>query len=144
MNVKVKKLKENAVIPTHGSPQSAGFDLYACIDEAVTIAPHQTVKIDTGLAMELPDGYFGAIFSRSGISINRGLVLGNATAVIDSDYRGSIVIGLHNDSPVEQEVLPNERIAQLVLIPYETMEFEEVDELNATERGSGGFGSTGR
>jgi dUTP pyrophosphatase len=141
--IKTKKLNDNAIIPTRGTDQAAGYDLYACIDEPVEIQPHCTAKIGTGLSMELPNGYFGAIFARSGMATKRGLALANGAAVIDSDFRGNIIVPLHNSSPVPQTVLPNERIAQLVLLPYNEMIFNVVDELSDTDRGEGGFGSTG-
>lgn len=143
--VKVKKLNENAVVPTHGSEYAAGYDLYACMDnnESIIIKPHQTAKIHTGLAMSIPDGYFGAIFARSGVATKRGLRPANAVGVVDSDYRGEIIVALHNDSEVEQMVVGGERIAQLVIIEYMPIEFNVVDELDETERAEGGFGSTG-
>lgn len=144
MDIKVKKLKENAIIPTRGSKYAAGMDLYACVEEPVTISSHSTVKIGTGLAMELPDGYFGAIFARSGLATNQGLRLANCVAVIDEDYRGEWIIPLHNDTDTPQIINPMERIAQLVVMPYLPVEFTEVDELPDTERGDDGFGSTGK
>lgn len=144
MNIKIKKLNENAIIPTRGSEYAAGVDLYACIDKPIEIQPHETVKIGTGLAMELPDGYFGAIVARSGLATKQGLALANKFAVIDNDYRGEFIIPLHNHSTSPQTVIPNERVAQLVIMPYLLVEFIEVDELTDTERGSGGFGHTGK
>lgn len=141
--IKVKKLFENAIIPTRGSKQAAGVDLYACIDSPVIITPHETIKIGTGLAIELPHGYFGGIFARSGLATNHGLRLANCVAVIDEDYRGEWIIPLHNDTDIPQTINPMERIAQLVVMPYLPVEFTEVDELSDTERGNGGFGSTG-
>ena len=144
MNIQVKKLIENAKIPTRGSEQAAGYDLYACIDEAVTIKPHETEKIGTGLAIAVPDGYFGAIFARSGLAAKQGLRPSNCVGVADSDYRGEYIVAMHNDSDSEKTVEPFERIAQLVVMPYLPVEFEEVRELSETQRGAGGFGSTGK
>ena len=144
MNIQVKKLKENAKIPTRGSEQAAGYDLYACIDESVTIKPHETEKIGTGLAIAVPDGYFGAIFARSGLAAKQGLRPSNCVGVADSDYRGEYIVAMHNDSDSEKTVEPFERIAQLVVMPYLPVEFEEVRELSETQRGAGGFGSTGK
>lgn len=144
MIINVKRLKENAVIPTRGSKDAAGVDLYACIDEPIIIMPHQTVKIGTGLAVELPHGYFGGIFARSGLSTKQGLRPANCVGCCDLDYRGEYIVPLHNDTDTPQTVYPSERIAQLVVIPYLTVDFTEVDELTSTERGDGGFGSTGK
>ena len=143
-NVKIKKLNDNAKIPTRGSEYAAGYDLYACINEPVVIYPHETVKIGTGIAIEIPDGYFGAIFARSGLATKKGLRPSNCVGVCDSDYRGEYIVALHNDANELMVVEPNERIAQLVVMPYLPVKFTEVDELSDTERGSGGFGSTGR
>ena len=144
IQIKIKKLNENANIPTRGSAYSAGYDLYACIDEPITIPAHSTVKIGTGLAIEIHDGYFGAIFARSGLATKEGLRPANCTGVADSDYRGEYIVALHNDTNEEKLIIPNERIAQLVVMPYLPVEFEEVTELTDTERGAGGFGSTGK
>lgn len=144
MNIKIKKLKENAIIPTRGSNQAAGYDLYACIDSTIYISPHETIKIDTGIAVELPDGTFGAVFARSGLATKEGLSPANKVGVIDSDYRNSIIVALHNHSNMSRTISPGERIAQLVVLPYLPIEFEEVDELSNTERGNGGFGHTGK
>lgn len=143
MNMKIKKLSATAVVPTRGSNQAAGYDLYADMEQAVEIAPHETVKISTGISMAVPEGYFGAIFARSGLSTKKGLRPANCTGVVDSDYRGPVIVALHNDSETVQVVEPAERIAQLVVMPFLPVEFEEVDELDETERGEGGFGSTG-
>jgi dUTP pyrophosphatase len=143
MNVKIKKLNENAVIPTYGSPYAAGADLYACIDEDTVILPGETKLIKTGLAIELPIGYAAFIYARSGLASKRGLAPANKVGVVDCDYRGEIMVALHNHSLVEQSVSPGERIAQMVIAPYITAEFEEVDTLSDTVRGEGGFGSTG-
>ncbi len=141
-NVKIKKLNENAIIPTYGSPYSAGADLYSAMDD-VTIAPHSTMLIKTGLALELPIGFAGLIYARSGLATKRGLAPANKVGVIDCDYRGEVMVALHNHSEVEQVVTKGERIAQLVITPYVVAEFEEADELSETVRGEGGFGSTG-
>ncbi len=143
MNIKIKKLNKNAIIPTRGSKHSAGVDLYACIDKPIEIQPHETVKIGTGLAMELPDGYFGAIFARSGLATKQGLRPANCVGCCDSDYRGEYIVALHNDTDIPRVVEDGERIAQLVVMPYIPVNFEEVDELSDTERGDKGFGSTG-
>lgn len=144
MQINIKKLKENAVIPTSGSKYAAGYDLYACIDEPITIEPHTTVKVGTGLAMEIPEGYFGAVYARSGLATKQGLRPANAVGVCDADYRGEYIVALHNDSTEARIIEPNERIAQLVVIPFLPLDFNEVDELSDTARGEGGFGSTGK
>lgn len=144
MNVRIKKLNPTAMLPTYGSPASAGADLYACIDGSVTIEPGQTVMVHTGLAMEIPEGYAGLIYARSGLATKRGLAPANKVGVIDSDYRGEIIVALHNHSTKAQTVLDSERIAQLVITPCYTADFEPVEELSDTIRGEGGFGSTGR
>ena len=142
--VKIKKMNESAIIPTRGSDAAAGYDLYAILDkEQLAIAPHSTVMIDTGLAFALPDNTFGAIFARSGLASKKGLRPGNCVGVIDSDYRGSVKVALHNDSNKFQVITANERVAQLVILPYVPVEFEEVNELDETNRGENGFGSTG-
>ena len=138
------KLNSMAKEPTRGSKYAAGYDLSAAISSNVMIAPHTTSKIGTGIAAELPDNTFGAIYARSGIASKEGLRPANCTGVVDSDYRGEIVVALHNDSDVMRMVEPGERIAQLVIQPYVSVEFEEVESLNTTDRGSGGFGSTGK
>ena len=143
MNVKIKKLNENAVIPTYGSPYAAGADLYACIENDQSIAPGETKLIETGLAIELPVGYAAFIYARSGLASKRGLAPANKVGVVDCDYRGEIMVALHNHSTVVQSISPKERIAQMVIAPYICAEFEEVDTLSDTIRGEGGFGSTG-
>ena len=142
--IKIKKLNENAIIPTLGSEEAAGVHLHACITEPIYISPHETIKIDTGIAIELPKGTFGAIFARSGLATKEGLAPANKVGVIDSDYRNSIVVALHNHSNVSRIINPGQRIAQLVVLPYIPIEFKEVDKLSDTERGLGGFGSTGK
>ena len=143
MRVRLKKLNEKAILPTYGSEFSAGADLYACIDESVAIAPGKTAFIGTGLAMELDCGYVALIYARSGLACKRGLAPANKVGVVDSDYRGEIKVALHNHSGSEQIIESGERIAQMVITPYIKCEFEEADELESTERGAGGFGSTG-
>lgn len=144
MKVQFKKLRAIAAAPTRGSSAAAGYDLRACIDAPVTIAPGETVMVGTGLSVAVPEGYFGAVFARSGLSCKQGLRPANCVGVCDSDYRGEYTVALHNDSAVERLVAPGDRIAQLVVMPYLSLDFEEVDELDATERGAGGFGSTGK
>ena len=141
-NVKIKKLSENATIPTYGSPYSAGADLYSAMDE-VTIAPHTTTLIKTGLALEIPVGFAGLIYARSGLASKRGLAPANKVGVIDCDYRGEVMVALHNHTNAPKTVSKGERIAQLVITPYVVADFEEADELSQTVRGEGGFGSTG-
>lgn len=168
--IKFKKLKPNATVPTQGSEYAAGYDLYACIDEPMTIQPHETVKIGTGIAItppkvrclfdqpaltEMPNMYyhydietnintFGAVFARSGLATKKGLRPANAVGVCDIDYTGEYIVALHNDTNIPQTVEPNERIAQLVFIPYVTATWQEVDNLDETKRGDGGFGSSGK
>ena len=142
MTVRVKKLTDTAKLPTRGSDQAAGYDLYA--DASSVIKPHTTVKIGTGLSVEIPDGYAGFIFARSGMATKQGLRPANCVGVCDSDYRGEYIVALHNDTDEPQSVYVGDRIAQLVIMPYLSVEFSEVNELTNTERGSGGFGSTGK
>ncbi|HIU02449.1 MAG TPA: dUTP diphosphatase [Candidatus Onthocola gallistercoris] len=142
--VKIKKLKENAILPTYGTPYSAGADLYACMDEPVTIAPGETVLIKTGLAMAIPEGYAGLIYARSGLATKKGLAPANKVGVVDADYRGEVMVPLHNHSRVAVTVEHGERIAQMVITPFLTAEFLEAEELDDTLRGENGFGSTGR
>lgn len=142
--IKIKKLNNNATIPTRGSEYAAGYDLHACIDKgAIDIPAGSTVKVGTGIAVEIPDGYFGAVFARSGLATKRGLRPSNCVGVVDSDYRGEVIVALHNDSDQCETIHVGDRIAQLVIMPYLSVEFEEVDELSDTNRGAGGFGSTG-
>lgn len=142
--VNIKKLNDKAVIPTYGSPFSAGADLYACEEGDVIVAAGETRLVHTGISMEIPEGYVGLIYARSGISVKRGLAPANKVGVIDSDYRGEIMVALYNQSGKEQVVASGERIAQIVFTPYVAADFFEVDKLCDTERGEGGFGSTGR
>ena len=144
MTVEIKKLNCNARIPTRGSDYAAGYDLYACIDSPITIAPHTTEKIGTGISCAIPDGYFGAVFARSGLASKQGLRPANCVGVCDSDYRGEYIVALHNDSDEERTISSGDRIAQLVIIPFQSVEFNVCDELPETVRGSGGFGSTGK
>jgi dUTP pyrophosphatase len=142
--IPVKKLKPNAVIPTYGSAGAAGADLYACLEDPVTIAPGKTAFIPTGIAMEIPKGYAGLAYARSGLACKRDLAPANKVGVIDSDYRGEFMIALHNHGSENRVVEHGERIAQLVITPVFTPGFFEVSELSDTERGAGGFGSTGK
>ena len=143
MKVNVKKLNDNAVLPTYGSEFAAGADLYACVDSEVTVNPHETVLIPTGIALELPIGYAGLIYARSGLATKKGLAPANKVGVVDCDYRGEVKVALHNHSATPQTVAPKERVAQLVITPYLTAEFVLKSELSDTARGGGGFGSTG-
>lgn len=142
--IKIKKLTDTAKTPTRGSEYAAGYDLYADVKENVQIKPHETIKIGTGLAMEIPDGYFGAIFARSGLAAKEGLRPANCVGVCDSDYRGEYIVAIHNDSEETRIITAGERIAQLVVMPYLPVTFDEVTELTDTNRGEGGFGSTGK
>ncbi len=144
MKINLKKLSETATVPTRGSEYAAGYDLYADIKEEIEIEPHSSKIIPTGISVEIPHGYFGGIFARSGLAAKEGLRPGNCTGVIDEDYTGEIGCIMHNDSEVKRIISPKERIAQLVILPYLSVEFVEVDELSETKRGSGGFGSTGK
>lgn len=142
--IKVKKLKPDAILPTYGSADAAGADLYACLREEIIISPGMTAFVPTGLSMELPKGTAGLIYARSGLACKRGLAPANKVGVIDSDYRGEFIVALFNHSNKPQSILPGERIAQLVITPVLTPGFAEVEELSDTDRGSGGFGSTGK
>lgn len=144
MKIQLKKLREGAVMPKRGSEYSAGYDLFACIDAPVTLGPHETVKIGTGISASVPEGYFGAVFARSGLAAKQGLRPANCVGVCDSDYRGEYIVALHNDSEFPQTVSNGDRIAQLVILPFMEADFEFVDELDDTGRGAGGFGSTGK
>ena len=144
MKIRIKKLDERAVTPTYGSEYSAGADLYALTDGAVEILPHDTVFIHTGISVEIPEGYCGLVFARSSMGAKRGLAPANKVGVIDSDYRGEVMVALHNHSAAAQQVAPGERVAQLLITPVLTPEYQEVAELSATDRGEGGFGSTGK
>lgn len=141
MNIKL--LNETAKIPTRGSEYAAGYDMYACGDGDYIIEPGDTVMVSTGIAAEIPTGCFGALFARSGLATKKGLRPANCVGVIDSDYRGEIMVAMYNDSDKQRVIEPGERIAQLVFLPYESFDINVVDELDDTQRGSGGFGSTG-
>ena len=144
-SLKIKKLRDNAVVPKRATPGSAGMDLYACIDEAVTVKPHECVKIPTGIAIALPSAELGAfIFARSGLAVKHGVAPANCVGVVDSDYRGEVIVGLVNQFEEPYTVEPNERIAQLVIMPVSLPEIELCDELDETQRGEGGFGSSGK
>jgi len=143
--VKFIKLHENAIVPSYGSASAAGADLYACTDQdKIVFSPGETKLVHTGIALEIPDGLVGLIYARSGIATKRGLAPANKVGVIDSDYRGEIMVALHNHSSETQEISKGERIAQIVFAPYVAVNFEEVEELSDTIRGEGGFGSTGK
>ena len=142
-NIQIKKLNENAILPTYGTEYSAGADLYALIDGSETIEPGQSKLIHTGLAFAIPEGLVGLVFARSGMACKRGLAPANKVGVIDSDYRGELMVCLHNHGTVAQTIENGERIAQISFVPYYTAQFELTDELDQTVRGEGGFGSTG-
>ncbi len=144
MQIPVKKLSPRARLPVYGSAQAAGADLHACLDAPVTLEPGQTVLIPTGLSIAIPEGFAGLIYARSGLSVRRGLAPANKVGVIDPDYRGEWMVPLHNHSGVPQTVEDGERIAQLLITPVLTAQFLEDEDLGDTERGAGGFGSTGR
>lgn len=144
MPVYIKKLNEHAAMPSYGSAEAAGADLYACLETAVEIAAGGTAMIPTGLAMELPEGTVGLVYARSGLASKKGLAPANKVGVIDSDYRGEVMVALHNHSAQAAVVEPGERIAQLVIAPVLRAAFAETDTLSDTVRGEGGFGSTGR
>ena len=143
MEIRIKRLTDTAQLPKRGSEYAAGYDLYADITEPVMIPPHQSVMIGTGLAAEIPEGYFGGVFARSGLASKQGLRPANCVGVIDADYRGQISVALSNDREVERTIEPQERIAQLVILPFLPVEFIDSEELSDTVRGAGGFGSTG-
>lgn len=143
MEINIKLLNENAQVPTRGSEYAAGYDLYAATEYDIEIAPHSTVKIGTGISVELPNGTFGAIFARSGLATKKGLRPANCVGVCDSDYRGEYIVAMHNDTDEMMIVAAGERIAQLIVIPFVAVEFNTVEELTETQRGDGGFGSTG-
>ncbi len=143
-SIAVKKLRQAAVLPTYGSEQAAGADLYACIDQPVQIRPGETAFIPTGLAMEVPEGCAGLVYARSGLACKKGLAPANKVGVIDSDYRGEVTVALHNHGSQAQTIVSGDRIAQLLITPVYTPGFTEVSELTDTDRGSGGFGSTGK
>ena len=143
-SIPVKILREGALLPTYGSPEAAGADLYACLEEGVTIEPGKTAFIPTGIAMEVPRGCAGLIYARSGLACKRGLAPANKVGVVDSDYRGEIMVALHNHGDTAQTISHGERIAQMIITPVLTPAYEVVSDLNDTQRGAGGFGSTGK
>lgn len=142
--IRVKKLDPKAILPSYGSQEAAGADLYACLQEPINIGPGETVFVHTGLSMEIPKGCAGLIYARSGLACKRGLAPANKVGVIDSDYRGEFIVALHNHGSESQQITHGERIAQLVITPVLTPAYEEVDSLTETDRGAGGFGSTGK
>lgn len=142
-DVQIKKLRSNAITPTAGSAEAAGYDLYACMETDVTIPPHETATIGTGIALTPPVGHFGAVLARSGLARKKGLAPANKVGVCDFDYVGEYLIDLHNDTNYPQTISPNNRIAQVVFIPYAKVNFVEVNDLTPTERGANGFGSSG-
>lgn len=144
MKLKVKKVKDNAILPTRGSEKAAGIDLYACIDEPITIAPGETKTFGSGIACEFPKGYWGMVVPRSSVGIKRRLNIPQGSAVIDEDYIGEIILALYNHGQETAVINPGERLAQMVLLPYVLFDIEETDTLAETERGEGGIGSTGR
>ena len=143
MEILVKKLRPRAKLPTRGSAAAAGYDLYACLEESVTIPPHATVPVGTGLSMAFEEGWFAAVFARSGLAMKKGLRPANCVGVCDADYRGEYIVALHNDSEEPRTVEPGERIAQMILLPCRELDFRETEDLPETARGAGGFGSTG-
>lgn len=144
MKINLKKLNDDAIIPTYGTEFSAGADLYNLPSSPMLIQPHQTALVHTGIAVEIPEGFCGLIFARSGLATKRGLAPANKVGVIDSDYRGEIMVALHNHSDLSAEIAGGERVAQLVIVPFVKGEFSLSDELTDTARGEGGFGSTGK
>ena len=143
-DLRIKKLRDNAQMPTYGSEYAAGADMYAAIDEAVTIQPGETKFIPTGLAFEIPEGYAGFIYARSGLACKKGLAPANKVGVVDADYRGEVMVALHNHGLVSQTVEAGERIAQMIIAPFVAVNYVFADELDDTVIGAGGFGSTGR
>ena len=143
MIIDIKRLNEKAIIPTQGHTGDAGFDLYACLDEPVVIPVGETVKVPTGVSIAIPEGYFGAIFARSGLATKQGLRPANCVGVCDAPYRGEYIVAIHNDSLEDRVINPQDRIAQLIIMPFLSAEFNIVEELSETERGTDGFGSTG-
>lgn len=143
MKIKINKLDENAIIPTYGTEFSAGADIYSLPGKDIKVAPGETVMINTGIAAEIPEGYAGFVFARSGLASKKGLAPANKVGVVDSDYRGEIMVALHNHGDKKAVVAGGERIAQLVIMPCIAAEYIVCDELSDTRRGSGGFGSTG-
>ena len=144
MDIQLKKLSASALTPVRGSESAAGYDLFADIEKDISIAPNETRLIGTGISMAIPDGYFGGVYARSGLSTKEGLRPANCTGVIDSDYRGEIKVPIHNDSSETRIITPNQKIAQMIIQPFMAVGFEEVDDLDKTTRGLNGFGSTGK
>lgn len=144
MELKVKKMRDNSILPTRGDSKAAGIDLYACIDNPATILPNATVMIPSGIACEFPEGYFGLMLPRSSVGVKRKLTLANTAGIIDESFRGEIMMAFKNNGDVYQTIEPGERLAQLILLPYFTYNIVETDSLSTTERGEGGFGSTGK
>ena len=144
MRVNIKKLTKTAILPERGSAYAAGYDLFADIKEDVEIMPHETFLVPTGLAMEIPQGYWGGVFARSGLASKEGLRPANCVGVVDADYRGEVKVALHNDSEVVRTIVVGQKVAQMVIVPFLSVEFDLVDELSDTVRGAGGFGSTGK
>ena len=144
MKINIKRLSETAKLPERGSAYAAGYDLFADLQEVIEIKPHETYMINTGVAMEIPEGYWGGVFARSGLSAKEGLRPANCDGVVDADYRGPVCVALHNDGEVVRTVTPGQKVAQLVVVPFLAVEFDEVEELSDTVRGAGGFGSTGK
>ena len=144
MRVNIKKLTDTAILPERGSAYAAGYDLFADIKEDVVIKPHETFLVPTGLAMEIPEGYWGGIFARSGLASKEGLRPANCVGVVDADYRGEVKVALHNDGEVARTIVVGQKVAQMVIVPFLSVEFDLVDELSDTVRGVGGFGSTGK
>lgn len=142
--ISVKRLHPQAQLPTYGSPEAAGADLYACLEECLTIGPGETAFVPTGLALEVPKGCAGLVYARSGLACKQGLAPANKVGVIDSDYRGEIRVVLHNHGKTPQTISHGQRIAQLIITPVLTPAYEAVEELTDTSRGTGGFGSTGK
>lgn len=145
IEVKIKKINNKAITPTRSSTQAAGYDIYACLDkDQIEIEPQRSIKVNTGFALEIPDGYFGGIFARSGLATKENLRPSNCVGVVDSDYRGEILVSIFNDSTEKRIISNNQRIAQLVILPYLDVSFNEVDNLSETIRSNKGFGSTGK
>lgn len=144
MKINIKKLTNTAILPERGSAYAAGYDLFADVKETLEIKAHTTAMIPTGLAMEIPQGYFGGIFARSGLASKESLRPANCVGVVDADYRGEVKVALHNDSEASRVITPGQKLAQLVVVPFLSVEFDEVDDLSDTVRGAGGFGSTGK
>ena len=144
MEIKIKRLNKRAKIPTFGTEFSAGADLYCAEEHEISVCSGQKCSIGTGISMEIPEGYVGLVFARSGLACKYGLRLCNSVGVIDADYRGEIKVVLHNDSEYVREIKPGERVAQMIIMPYPKVSFIEVEELSDTVRGESGFGGTGR